>query len=63
LLIFHHLDPTKHLKARVSVTKDLTNELKKLVTSCLLKHRGIKSKAAAKYSKEGALKIWFQSNL
>jgi hypothetical protein len=51
------------LKARVSITKDLTNELTKLVTSGLLKLRLIKSKAAAKYSKEGALKIWFQSNI
>jgi hypothetical protein len=45
------------LKARLSTTKYLTNELTKLVTSGLLKHRGIKSKAAAKYSKERALKI------
>jgi uncharacterized protein YjgD (DUF1641 family) len=46
------------LKVRLSTTKDLTNELTKLVTSGLIKHRRIKSKAAAKYSKERALKIW-----
>jgi len=51
------------LRARVSITKDLTNEPTKLVTSGVLNQRGIKSKAAAKYIKERALKIWFQSNL
>jgi hypothetical protein len=45
------------LKARVYITKDLTNKLTKLVTSGLLKQRGIKSKEAAKYSKQRALKI------
>lgn len=47
----------KTLEGKISVTKDLTNELTNLVTAGLLKHRGIKPKAAAKYSKERALKI------